>query len=188
MSGYVRRASEMLGVDASDPNAVRKGLASVELVPIKVAKLPITDLGTGAKDTGFDLPTRGMVFNVSVDITTAEVTATTKTIDVGLLAGESGGDADGFLDGGVTSALGHVTGALPTTDGTNTNFFTAAPTLGVLFYDGLLGADAAATPGVLSRRPHVLNGTAKSVVYTLGSAHTELVGSIYIVYIDFQEA
>ncbi|MGH2738295.1 MAG: hypothetical protein ACRDHH_05720, partial [Actinomycetota bacterium] len=188
MSEFARRAGRMLGVDASDDNAVRRALADVVLAPMKVAKIPITDLGTGAKDTGFDLPTRGMVLNAILDVTTAEVTGSTKTVDVGLLAGETGGDADGFLDGVSTAATGALAGAMPVTDGTNTNFFTAAPTLGVLFFDGLLGADAAATPGVATRRPHVLNGTAKSVVYTLGSAHTELVASIYVVYVDFQNA
>lgn len=178
------RLSQLLEVDATSDAAVAVGLRS-QALGVKVEKIRIGALTTGEKDTGFDFPTGGIVFGVYVDVDTAETTGSTKTIDVGLLASETGGDADGFLDGASTSATGGVAGTLPVTDGTNTNFYTAAPTLGVLSFDGLLGGDAAATPGVATRRPHVLNGTAKSLSYTLGSAHTELVGSIVVVYIDF---
>lgn len=179
------RLSQLLGVDAGDVNAVMAGLVDSQL-PLKVAKIPIKIVAaTTVNDTGFDYPTKGIVLDTFVDCVTAEATGTTKTIEVGLLASESGGDEDGFIDAVSVASTGVKPGALPTTDGTNTNFFTAAPTLGVLMYDGLLGADAAATPGVLSRRPHVLNGTAKSLTYTLPSTNwAEFVGSIITVYVD----
>lgn len=174
----------VIGADPTDSKAVRAALRDSKICNYKVAVIPVTALSAGEKDTGFDLPTKGIVFDVFVDVKTAEATATTKTIDVGLLAAESGGDIDGFLDGAVDSAIAVKPGALPVTDGVSINFFTAAPTLGVLFYDGLLGADAAATNGCVTRRPHVLNGTARSLVYQLGSAHTELVADIWVVYVD----
>lgn len=179
--------SRILGVDAGDDNAVREALKTITIAPVKVAKVRIDVLSTGEKDTGFDLPAKGFVFNAIVDVTTLETTGSTKTVDVGLLSSETGGDADGFLDGVSTAAVATLPGAMPVTDGTNTNFFTAAPTRGVLFFDGLLGADAAATPGVVTTRLHVLNGTAKSLTYTLGSAHTELVAFIIVVYVDLNE-
>lgn len=160
------------------------GFSIADVLLPKVKKIAVSTLTAVEIDTGFDLPTKGIVLDVFVDVKTAEATGTTKTIDVGLLSSETGGDADGFLDGVVDSAIALKVGTLPVTDGTNTNFYTAAPTLGVLFFDGLLGADAAATPGVLTRRPHVLNGTAKSLTYTLGSVHTELVADIYVVYLE----
>lgn len=191
MPGNVTNAlSRFLETDASDANAITAALRQsgmAALAPIKIAELSIFDRGTGEKDTGFDLPTKGVVFDVFVDITTLEATATTKTIDVGLLASESGGDADGFLDGASTAAAATVRGSATATDGTNQNYFAAAPTLGVLLRTGSLGTDAAGEAAALLKTPHVLNGTAKSVSYTLGSAHTEVVGNIYVVYADLAQ-
>lgn len=181
------RLADLLGTDPSDGNAVRQGLAALAISPMKVAKVPILDLGTGAKDTGFDLPVKGIVYDVFLDVKVAEATASTKTVDVGLLAGETGGDADGFLDGAVDSAIAVVRGTIVVTDGTNQNFIAAAPTLGALLRSGALGTDAAGEAAALIKTPHVLNGTARSLVYTLGSAHTELVADIIVVYCDFAQ-
>jgi hypothetical protein len=174
----INHGGKLIGVDED---------ADISFSAIRVAKIPVRALTAGEKDTGFDLPVRGIVLDVFCRVKTAEVTDTTKTIDIGLLSSETGGDIDGFCDGLSTAAVAVVDGALAVTDGVNTNFFTAAPTQGVLLRDGLLGADAAATPGVLTRRPHVLNGTARSLVYQLGSAHTELVADIFVVYVDLDE-
>jgi hypothetical protein len=118
-----------------------------------------------------DLPTAGVVLDIWLDITTAESTGSTKTINVGLLAGEAGGDADGFIAGASTAAAVTVKPVL--TNG--------AVTLGVLLKETLTGSGSAT---MLTRGVHVLNGTAKSVVYTLASTHTEVAGNIYISYID----
>jgi hypothetical protein len=134
------------------------------------------------KDTGLDFAAGDVVMGVFVQIHTAEATATTKTIDVGILASESGGDEDGFLDGAVTSATGVVTVAATATDGTNQNFWAAAPILGALLRNGLLGGDVAGTAGVMIPVPWVCDGTAKSLTYTLGSDHTELVADIFVLF------
>jgi hypothetical protein len=184
----LNRISELYGVDASDPAAIRVGaMAEPAFGIVKAAKVAIGAVSTGEKDTGFDLPTKGIVLDVFVDVTTLEATATTKTIDVGLLSSESGGDADGFLDGASTAAAAVVRGSITVTDGSNQNFIAAAPTLGALLRSGVLGTDAAGESAALIKTPHVLNGTAKSLTYTLGSTHTELVGAIYVVYIDMTE-
>lgn len=182
------KLGDLLGVDGLDDNAVRAALANHVISPIKVAKIPVTALSTGEKDTGFDLPTKGIVLDVFVDVTTAEATGSTKTIDVGLLSSESGGDADGFLDGVVDSAIAVVGPEVAATDGSNQNYFAAAPKLGALLRQGDLGGDAAGTSAALIKKAHILNGTAKSLTYTLGSTHTELVASIYVVYCDFGNA
>jgi hypothetical protein len=83
--------------DESSPAGV------INLVP-RVVKIPLTLRSTGAHDTGVDLPTAGVVLDIWLDITTAESTGSTKTINVGLLAGEAGGDADGFIAGASTAA------------------------------------------------------------------------------------
>jgi hypothetical protein len=179
--------AKLLGCDPNDDNAIRAALLPFNN-PFKVAKLPITALSTGEKDTGYDLPTKGVVQDVYLDVTTAEATGSTKTVDIGLLSSESGGDADGFMDGGVDSSIAVVRPSITVTDGSNQNFIAAAPTLGALLRTGSLGTDAAGEAAALIKTPHVLNGTAKSVTYTLGSTHTELVAVIWIVFIDFSHA
>src|SRR3990167_9855574 len=66
----------------------------------RTLKYEIGAAPTGSEqDTGIDLPAKCIVRDVFVDVTTAETTGATKTMNVGLLASESGGDADGFLVG-----------------------------------------------------------------------------------------
>lgn len=149
----------------------------------KIKKLPVTTLTNAEIDTGWDLPAKAVVYDVFVDVRTLEATAATKTIDVGLLSSESGGDTNGFLAGVSTATpAGVKTGGFTYTDGTNQNYVSAT-TMGVLLYDGLLGGDVAGTAGTVVRTPHIAGSlTARSVVYQLGSTHTELVADIYIVY------
>lgn len=182
------RLRRLLGVEPTDPDAMVAGLTQLGLVGLPIVKiLPIKRVqATTETDTGFDLPTKGIVWDVFLDVVTAEATAGTKTVDVGLLSSESGGDADGFLDGAVNSAIAVVRGSITVTDGTNQNFIAAAPTLGALLRSGVLGTDAAGEAAALIKTPHVLNGTAKSVTYTLGANNmTEFVGNIIVVYSDF---
>lgn len=135
---------------------------------VRTKKLAVSALTTGEKDTGWDLPAKSAVLNVYVDVRTAESTSGTKTIDVGLLSSESGGDTDGFLDGVSTATTGIKKGTLLNT----------GQTLGALLRVDESGA------GVLVPEPHIV-ATAKSVVYQLGAAHTELVADIYVHYIQF---
>lgn len=149
---------------------------------VQIKKIPITTLTDAEIDTGWDLPAKAIVLNVWVDVTTAEATAIDKTMDVGLLSSETGGDADGFLDGVSTAATGIKTGSMTFTDGSSQNYVSAS-TWGVLLYEGLLGADGAGTAGTVYPSPHIAGSvTAKSVSYTLGDAATELVANIYIHY------
>lgn len=140
------------------------------------------DRAAGEIDTGFDFKKGDIILPMMayVDIQTAEATAATKTVDVGLLSSEAGGDADGFLDGVSNAAVGCVTYDATATDGANQNFWAAAPKLGALFRAGLLGADVAGEAGVMIPKPHVCDGTAKSLTYTLGAAATELVAKGYL--------
>ncbi len=156
------------GITIDGPTGSPAGV--LQVVP-KVIKVPVVALTTGTKDTTIDLPTKGLVLDVWVDVRTKEDTATTKTIDVGLLNSESGGDLDGFLDGISTATAGVITSSL----------VSGSVTAGVLFLETVTDS-APATHS--ARKPHVLNGTAKSLVYVLGSAHTELIADIYVSYID----
>lgn len=108
---------------------------------------------TAEQDSGYDLPLDGIVLGVFVDVKVAESTGATKTLDVGLASGEAGGDTDGFLDGVSVASVGLKKGTLAS----------GGQTLGAL-----LRADESGSGGLVPE-DHILNGTAKSVVYALGS-------------------
>ncbi len=123
--------------------------------------------GTTENDTGWDLPEYCVVTNVIVQVTTAEATGGTKTIDVGTLSTDSG-DADGFLDGVSVATKGLVKGTLAS----------AGQTVGVL-----LRADEDGS-GALVPEPCVAPGS-RSVSWTPGSNDfAELAGYIYIFYTE----
>jgi hypothetical protein len=139
--------------------------------------------GTTETDTGFDLPSNGFVRDVWINVVTAEATGGTKTIDIGLLASESGGDADGFADALSVAATGLVRAGVTTTTGLNETYY-SANTRGVMLSDFLVGTDAASDFGLYTEHPHIMGSvTARSISWTPGSADfAELVADIAIVY------
>ena len=147
---------------------------------VLTACAPISVLTTGEKDTGIDFKAGDVILDAFVRITTAESTSGTKTIDVGLLSSESGGDTDGLLDGVSTATAGTIMGAATVTTGSNTKFV-ASTTFGILLTDAQAGSDVDQDEGVAIRKNYVVS-TATSLVYQLGAAHTELVGDIYVIY------
>jgi len=134
---------------------------------LSAVKLPISNRGASEVDTGWDLPAKAVVVDCYVDIRTLEATGSTKTIDVGLLSSETGGDADGFLDGVSTASARIVQGTLAAGTITRGALLRQASGVSVAYSEGKHLADSVA---------------AKSVSYTLGSAHTEIEGDIHIIY------
>lgn len=106
-------------------------------------------------DTTYDLPADGVVLDCYLIVDTAEVTGTTKLLDVGLLSSESGGDADGFLDGVSCAATGIVYPTLAS----------AGQTRGALIRDDEDGAGALVPGG-----HNIAGTTAKSVSITASAA------------------
>ncbi len=142
--------------------------------------VPITTALTGAEqDTGIDLPANAFVSEVLVNVKTAEVTGSTKTINVGILSSESGGDADGFIAGLSVASTGlKRPGATVTTGGTETYF--SATTRGALLSDFLAGANVAGDVGTLYEKPFATSSiTGKSISITAPNAFTEFRGTIY---------
>lgn len=86
------------------------------------------------------------------------------TLDVGLLASESGGNASGFLAAISIAALGPVRPKY-------------APTATA---GALLQESNATTPAVLTPRPHLINATAVSLVWTISAGATLGNGRIII--------
>lgn len=177
---------------ATELNAIADLSVNGAIVKTKVIALTAATHGTGSEvDTGFDLPAKSVLLNAYIDCTTFEATGTTKTFDVGLLSSESGGDADGFLDGvSVATSVGLKKGVFASTTGSNNTYVGAAGaphTRGALLTELLLagndvanGGDGVAIPGT-----HLSTAvTAKSVSVTSGSALTEFAGSLVLVYVE----
>jgi len=135
---------------------------------VKIKKVTIAAPGNGDEtESGFTLPDTAVVLDVFLNVTTAEATGTTKTIDVGTDSTDSG-DADGYLKGINVSATGLKKGTLVST----------GQTLGALLYADEDGS------GGLVREPDVASG-GKKVTFTMGSADcADFEGDLYILYIE----
>ncbi len=180
-SGNLYQAGTQITSSAAELNL--NDLSAVGAL-VKVKKIAITASDGTEQDSGWDLPSKAIVLDVFLEVTTAESTGTTKTLDVGLLSSETGGDADGFLDGVSTASTGLVRGVATITAGANENYFSST-TRGVLLASLTPGSDAATDVGTYYEKYHLSDSvTAKSVSYTAGSAQTEFAGNIYIVYIE----
>lgn len=180
----------MAGITATTAELNTAADLSAQGALLRVKKLAITSAPDGSEeDTTFNIPTKSVVLDALVDVTTAESTGGTKTLDVGLLSGESGGDANGFLDGISVAATGIIKGVFAQTTGSNNNFVGAAAThtLGELLTNLLIAGEdiAAGGDGVAVKGSHVSNGTAVSVTYTAGSNDwVEFRGDIYLIYME----
>lgn len=129
-------------------------------------------------DTGWDLPADSIVHDIMLYVNTAEATGTTKTINVGLLASESGGNADGFVAGASVATTGWVK---PGVTITATDGF-ASTTKGVLLSE--LQTGAGSTDSAYAEFPHIAGSvTAKSVsAQAATSDFAELDVDIYVLF------
>lgn len=176
--------AQRLGVQPTDVRMVVPTQAQQYGPGVKIKKIDITSAPTGAEqDTGWDLPAKAVILDVFIDVTAAEATGGTKTLDVGLKSGESGGDANGFLAAISVAATGLIRGKAALTAGANESYF-ASTTRGALFGTFLAGTNAAGDVGTCYEQPHASTSvTAKSLTYTAGSNDfIEFRGSIYVVY------
>lgn len=151
-------------VAASGPNSIYVDKSRSNTVMVIPFSIDDTEAATET-DTGFDLVTNAAVLplGVGVDVTTLDAT---ETIDVGILSGEAGGDANGFIAlGSVAAAVSIVAGNVLTT-GSNETYFSST-TLGALVNGFLAGADVAGDVGTANPKAFVCDGTAKSISYTL---------------------
>lgn len=186
-TGVLKDAADtILGATHAEINAVADISAAGAVH--KVKKISIGSAPTGAEqDSTWDLPAKALVTDVFVDVTTAEATGATKTLDIGLLSSESGGDADGFAAGIDVSSTGIIRpGVTVITGGTET--YVGSWTRGLLLTAGapLAGANTGSDEGSYYEKPHPTTAvTAKSVSYTSGSGDfVEFRGDIYIAYVE----
>jgi len=151
---------------------------------VKELKIAITaGSATTEIDTTKDLPAKALVLDVLVEVTTAEATGGTKTINVGLLSSESGGDADGFV-AGISVASTGVKRAGPAYHAGND--YPTSNTRGALLSDFTAGS-AADDRGLYREKPHLSDSvTSKSVSWTRGSAFTEFAGYLRVLYVELE--
>lgn len=125
---------------------------------------------TSEFDSTYDLPAGAVVIGAFVDVTTEVASG---TIDVGILSGEAGGDADGFIDGMSCATAGKI---VPIAWDASAD---ADNTLGLLISSAMLGGT-----NNYGRIPKmwVCDGTAVSVSYTTSDHAIE--GNIYIMYAE----
>lgn len=127
-----------------------------------VIPFSITDsVAATEKDTGFDLPTDGVVLPDGIGIEVITVDAAI-SIEAGILSSESGGDADGLIDAASTAVAGFIPADVTVTTGV----LAASPTIGALVCDFTVGTNAD-DRGIANKKTYKCNGTAKSISYTL---------------------
>lgn len=183
---------EMSNVKVSGPNEIFIDQNSRQ----QTARIPFhIDDATAAteQDTGFDLPAKCVVHHagMGLDITILDAT---ETIDVGLLSSESGGDANGFMDTMLVSALGLVLAEVGFAVGTNAVFRDLTggdveDTYGVLMHAVgskvalAEGSDVNTDEGFIQLVDHESDEvTAKSISYTLTAGTNLAAGYIQMNY------
>jgi hypothetical protein len=124
---------------------------------------------TSAIDTGIDFLPNTYIQDVRVEVVTA---ASAISIDVGILAAATGGDADGFRQNVLLTSTGWVSDTGVITDSGTTIDYTPATTYGALLYTALTGTGATtALGGGRSYIGHIITSetNAGSLNYTMDS-------------------
>ena len=141
--------------------------------------LPFGASDNSETDTGIDLPANLLVKDAFIRVTTEDAT---ETLDFGILASESGGDADGFGMVLSVATAGYVNMWPVVTNGSNIDYHVHTSGYGALLKNGIAGADAVATVGGVQRRYHRTDGTAKSISYTGSAGSDTAAGYLFLQY------
>lgn len=139
-------------------------------------QIPLIYNDASETDTGFDIPKGAILYPWEMILIVATVDAT-ETIEVGILSTESGGDADGFIDGYSIATQGRypVWNMVTVADGTNATYY-SANYVGDLFWTGSEGSNVSGDNGLIHPLAHVGDGTAKSISYTCSSGSDTFAG------------
>lgn len=150
---------------------------------LKIKKIPITGLATGAEtDTGFVLPDDAVVMDIFLKVVTP---VSGKTIDIGT-DGTGSNDPNGFASALSVATAGIVRPQGVVSTGSSETYY-SANTRGELLSDYLAGTDAASDFGIYREKPDVSSGGDK-VTYTPESATAALVAELYIVYFNLSDS
>lgn len=129
---------------------------------VKVLRFPFANTNTVETDSGVELPSRAIVFDVWVEVVSEVASG---EIDVGTTGSGTNGNADGFIDGLSTAAAGVIAQA-----GSNATTY---------------GAFLAATDQSGSKiRLNKLIPTADESTVTYTTTNHASTGFVYIAYVD----
>lgn len=172
LDGATVTTAEINTLDLSAVGAIQK---------IKKIAIAAGD-GTSENDTGWTLPADAIVLDVFLNISAAEATGGTKTIDIGT-DGSGSNDPDGFADAISVAGTGLVRPQATLTAGGSETYF-SANTRGVLLSDFLAGSDSATDVGTYREKPDLTSG-GESITWTPGSGDfVEFAADLFIVYIE----
>jgi|CXWL01.1.fsa_nt_gi hypothetical protein len=162
-------------------NSVSSSVGRILVNPMgsrQTVAVPFGPNNNSEQDTGLDLPANCLMtaYNVSLRVTTADAT---ETIDVGLLSGEAGGDANGFITVGDVGTTGWRE-LLPQITGGTTIDYVGTRYIGDLLATSITGADAVATVGGFTSKRYRTDGTAKSISYTGSAGSDTAAGYVYL--------
>ena len=176
-------ASFKLAAVAVTATAAELNEADLSVVGIvrKAKRINITTPPDGSEvDSTWDLPALAIVRDVFLDVTTAEATGGTKTLDIGT-DGAGSNDPDGFADALSVASLGIIRPGVAIDGGGN---FYDTNTRGALLSSFVQGTNAD-DRGLYNEFPDVTSG-GESITWTAGSADfAELVADLYIIYDEF---
>lgn len=165
-------------------NSVTPSQQMIPVNPINAHQLLVVPFGASDNtetDTGINLPANCLItpYGIKLRVTTAD---SGETLNVGILASESGGDADGFIAAAVMTNLGFVELLPQITGGTNIDYV-GTNYIGALVSTSIAGADAVATVGGFTPEVYRTDGTATSISYTGSAGSDTAAGYIYISFI-----
>ena len=99
-----------------------------------------------------------------------------KTVDVGILSSEGGGDANGLIAAASTATLGWVRPTWTVTQATSDVNYISASTMGDLFLKGTKGTSAGGHNAIPLYQNYIGDGTAKTLTYTCATTSASFVG------------
>lgn len=151
---------------------------------LAVVKIPVTateaaNTTATEKDTGFDLKAGWTVLDAWIVVNTAD---TGETVDVGTNSNDSGGDADGFIDGASLATTGLVYPDAVVTAGTTETYYSAT-TRGALLADYIAGSNTATDFGLFHKKPYTV-ATDIDLTFTTSDGTDTAAFDIYLLIYD----
>lgn len=147
------------------------------LLQMLVKKITIgADFDNSEQDSGWTIPTNAVIYDVLLNVTTAD---SSQTIDIGT-DGSASNDPDGFADALSVNATGVIRPGPTITAGGNETYF-ASNTRGALLSTFLAGGNTATDVGTYNEAPDVTSG-GDNLTYTGSDTTNTMRGEIIVIY------
>lgn len=151
---------------------------------LAVVKIPVTateaaNTTATEKDTGFDLKAGWTVLDAWIVVNTVDAG---ETVDVGTNSNDSGGVADGFIDGASLATTGLVYPDATVTAGSTETYYSAT-TRGALLADYIVGSNTATDFGLFHKKPYTVS-TDIDLTFTTSDGTDTAAFDIYLLIYD----